>query len=1067
MWSDSGGGIGLRRAAALTGAAAAAAAALAAAATAYKRSSRQAGEQRLSDEPAEDKLQEDGKKAKGIPSSEVALHTGFKSAWIVIRDEVYDITSWLEHHPGGQMLLLAVAGRDATEFFDLVGHSALAKRELRRMRIGTLSSAFSYGEFNAPSKPIARSSRTWGRKATLTGGRKATADSSPDLASMTNSNGCSLPPLWEVDENGFLPARDPVGVEALNGTIFEVFGDLAIKVPAMGVNGELRNLLDTDPELQRRLRDCGDPEAWGHLTEDQLERAHSVVGFTMVMYWRGGTLDFGRGICVNLDAERQALQAAAPVPISPPASQIPDFLAKPMLALSSRLGRPPMIDYASTVLYNWERIDPSGPVSPANIRCVLRMTALLDEEWFFKTHVIIESEAAHAVSAGIAASQSEDDGELLQCLVSLEEALWRVVRACLPIMYERSEFGTPKCSENIFYQVLRPLIKSGTVAFEGSDTPVSLTGPSGAMSSLLPLIDALLGIQTTSPKLREALGMFERSMPVKHRAFLEEMRGRQSIRQRIILTRGVGEEYSEHHDALVGAFNRCIARVLDFRWQHWQYVKQFIMKPGNLYHAVGSGGTTFDYLQQHITDTEQAQLRPRRDVDGEPQLLAVHTPILQMPVQRAAMDRVVQGPSSFWDVDGENGLLSRDPIRGPDEGEWAASLPAGVRSAMRVLWETAKRMPAIVAIDGPFLRHIEEVSEGLRPLQDEQVVFALPEEAREHLMTTLAHISGGCLAVSSRDCRRAPPCIDKPLQIVARSVGRPPSLDQAELVLTNWRVVQTDLSAQAPSSASNAKPGREYIGCAFRFLSTPDEECYRTLHIVLHREARDAVAAVRMGQSAMQQQNDRELIAATGKLSVWLNNICDFFDSYFEQKDSRTESVMIQRLERFISRSYIHDLAWIETACWVYWSGSSVLLPALQQFLGLNILLSTGREQEHSVAAHMEQLLQEMRVSLPAAHLAFLEELERAGVSVRAYCIRRFGAKSVSVEVLHDLEAAFNDTINALLRFLSRRGHLVRRFFPELSSDFANFHADVESYMRRSRLQLLKMRQRVHQALER
>ncbi|CAJ1443640.1 unnamed protein product, partial [Effrenium voratum] len=48
------------------------------------------------------------------------------------------------------------------------------------------------------------------------------------------------------------------------------------------------------------------------------------------------------------------------------------------------------LDYAGCVLNNWERIDPLGPVSPQNVRLLRRFTGLVDEEWFFKTHIIIE-----------------------------------------------------------------------------------------------------------------------------------------------------------------------------------------------------------------------------------------------------------------------------------------------------------------------------------------------------------------------------------------------------------------------------------------------------------------------------------------------------------------------------------------------------------------------------------------------------------------------------------------------------------------------------------------------------
>merc|ERR1712037_885759 len=78
-------------------------------------------------------------------------------------------------------------------------------------------------------------------------------------------------------------------------------------------------------------------------------------------------------------------------------------------------------------------------------------------------------------------------------------------------------------------------------------------------------------------------------------------------------------------------------------------------------------------------------------------------------------------------------------------------------------------------------------------------------------------------------------------------------------------------------------------------------------------------------------------------------------------------------------------------------------------------------------------------------HLAFLEELEKPGSSLRQYCFRRFGSKSATVEVLHDLEVAYNDALNALSRFLSRRNRLISRFFPDLASNFSMLHSEAKN----------------------
>jgi len=402
------------------------------------------------------------------------------------------------------------------------------------------------------------------------------------------------------------------------------------------------------------------------------------------------------------------------------------------------------------------------------------------------------------------------------------------------------------------------------------------------------------------------------------------------------------------------------------------------------------------------------------------------------------------------------------------------------------VWDLALRMPALCTANGPFVQHVENAADRLAPMQDDRNVIDLSEAAREHLMTTLCHIAAGCIGCGQR---RPPRCIEKPLQVVARSVGRPPRLDHTELVLCNWdrtrpthelngKQASLELHAggnQVADEAEQAAGG----GCedpqrlpslhvVWRFLAMPDEEWYRAIHIFLHDEARDVVSAIRVGHVAMRDQNDHVAVGSMVKLSVWLNKFCDYFDAHFEAKDSRTESVMIRRIEPFISHGTFHDLTWEETACWVYCMGSSVLLAAVHAFLGVKMCpqYDSDSAEVDKMAKILRRTLDEGRVYMPRSHREFLESLEKPGVSVRQYCFRRFGAKSVSVEALHDLEVGYNDALNALARFLSRRVHLISRFFPHLASTFGTLHSDFEASMRHNRLQLLKMRQRVYRSLQ-
>ncbi|XP_018518881.1 cytochrome b5 [Lates calcarifer] len=70
--------------------------------------------------------------------SEIEEQNTFRSTWIIIHNKVYDVTKFLEEHPGGEEVLREQAGGDATESFEDVGHSTDAREMASAMVIGEL-----------------------------------------------------------------------------------------------------------------------------------------------------------------------------------------------------------------------------------------------------------------------------------------------------------------------------------------------------------------------------------------------------------------------------------------------------------------------------------------------------------------------------------------------------------------------------------------------------------------------------------------------------------------------------------------------------------------------------------------------------------------------------------------------------------------------------------------------------------------------------------------------------------------------------------------------------------------
>ncbi|KAI9226108.1 MAG: cytochrome b5 [Piptocephalis tieghemiana] len=74
-----------------------------------------------------------------IPAAELAGHTERSTGlWMAIHGKVYNITDFIEEHPGGEDILFEQGGMDATAAFEDVGHSEEARESLKKYLVGPL-----------------------------------------------------------------------------------------------------------------------------------------------------------------------------------------------------------------------------------------------------------------------------------------------------------------------------------------------------------------------------------------------------------------------------------------------------------------------------------------------------------------------------------------------------------------------------------------------------------------------------------------------------------------------------------------------------------------------------------------------------------------------------------------------------------------------------------------------------------------------------------------------------------------------------------------------------------------
>jgi len=300
-----------------------------------------------------------------------------------------------------------------------------------------------------------------------------------------------------------------------------------------------------------------------------------------------------------------------------PAGSLPAQLAQPWYEVARHLGRPPVLSYASYALDNWRRLDPSKPIALDNIVLLQNFLGGLDEEWFVVVHIQIERQAGSGLAGLFQAMQAaalDREAEVVNGLQALASAQTEM-RDTLLRMKER-------CDPYVYYTRVRPYIhgwKNSPTLPEGlryggvsayADRPQAFRGETGAQSSIVPCLDAGLGIAHAPDPLTVYLREMRDYMPPRHRAFLENLEQAVDDRGRPLLAAYVRERKAKSPD-LWTAYSSCVTLLVQFREIHIGYADSYIHRQHQSYvsnpTAVGTGGTPFmAYLQKHLDETRHA-----------------------------------------------------------------------------------------------------------------------------------------------------------------------------------------------------------------------------------------------------------------------------------------------------------------------------------------------------------------------------------------------------------------------------------------------------------------------------
>ncbi len=375
-------------------------------------------------------------------------------------------------------------------------------------------------------------------------------------------------------ERGFLPSPDPL--DRLP-TDFSPWEEIAHDLPKILVTENIRSYLDELPVLDAsRLGD-----------ERELKRAMVILSFLGHAYVWG---------------EKETIDS------------IPACIAVPWHQVARQLGRPPVLSYASYALDNWRRIVPQGPIELGNIVMSQNFLGGQDEEWFVLVHIAIEAKAGAALAASlaaqseIAADQPEGVADQLaiiaRTLVEINKILLRMPDGCDPYIYFH------RVRPYIHGWANHPCLPLG-MRYQGVDEycgkPQIFRGETGAQSSIIPSLDAALGVAHAEDLLRRYLQEMRDYMPPRHRRFIEALEAGPSLRDYVL-------QRSRAHPFLSDVYNAALDGIERFRSIHLEYADRYIIKQSRGGKSnptdVGTGGTPFGpYLRKHRDETKKHSIR--------------------------------------------------------------------------------------------------------------------------------------------------------------------------------------------------------------------------------------------------------------------------------------------------------------------------------------------------------------------------------------------------------------------------------------------------------------------------
>lgn len=267
------------------------------------------------------------------------------------------------------------------------------------------------------------------------------------------------------------------------------------------------------------------------------------------------------------------------------------------------------MEYAgSYALFNYRLEDPAQGLAYSNLRLIRAFEHGLDptssEAGFVLTHIAMVAHSGPLIAGTVAALEGLGRRDRAAFNAGMDQMLGalRAVNAAMEGMWDVSKPRSYTSFRTFIFGITSQSMFPNGVVYEGlddaeGDAPRHFRGESGANDSMIPLCDNFLGVAMPDTPLTAILKDFRSYRPGNHREFLEwvaaesERAGARDFALGLDHNKADDDKADEAEARLESRrlWLQIQNQVRDFRWRHWCFAREYILKQTS--HPTATGGS--------------------------------------------------------------------------------------------------------------------------------------------------------------------------------------------------------------------------------------------------------------------------------------------------------------------------------------------------------------------------------------------------------------------------------------------------------------------------------------------